>query len=183
MIALGGMDWKKAVIENVPWVFSGIGVALLGPLLALLRERSTNYPTIPPAMIKALTDGVWAGSLEDVYVHPNGEKVKETITLAIRKNIWSSSLVGSLTVNQYTGKTTEIVLENGIVRDRHVLFQFRNKDEVKRNLGVIFLRLSDLGTEILGFWTGWSPWGQCYACGKMELIREPKLRTHVSHKG
>ncbi len=141
------------------------------PLYAFLRERNA-FPKLEDHLLRALTDVAWRGQLEVVYredrlpIHAPG-----IMTLTLRKSPWSPMLTGSMHIERHDGTKADLVVEHGVMRDRHLLLHYRNQNSVVKHAGAICLTLSDLADTLTGYFSGWSPWSNTHTCGKMTLTK------------
>lgn len=147
---------------------------LVPPLISFLREM----PRQGKDGLHTLTKGEWKGYLKDVYRTDGIRRPeKEPLKITMEKPFFSSFMRGELFLRRYDGTTVDVILERGVLRHRCVMFHYRNRDNEVRQMGTITFFLSELGDQITGFHTGWSPFDKCYVVGTMMATKGASIAS------
>lgn len=118
--------------------------------------------------------GFWRGEGSDCYVEGDGNFLEFELQAQFREE--SKQIIGEAILSSTTDRNVALVLSGGFYDDYFLQFTYKSKDPIRKQLGVIVLRLSDLGDRLDGHYAGLSPIRGKFIMGRVTLRSDLRKR-------
>jgi hypothetical protein len=163
--------------DSVGTALIGAAGAVLGALISAtipkLNEwgvQGKRFSSVPKEIETSIVTGKWSGSGSDTWVEDkSGDLLRFDVqTIFKRKH---KKIIGDvrMTVPDTPTADTDLILEGGFYNDSYLQFAYRSTDPVRKQMGVVVLRLMPRGDSMEGHYAGFSPVRAAFVVGKVEL--------------
>lgn len=166
------LDW---LIENLGWIFLGVGVALAGRILAVAASRkaglSSGHRRAHRNDLALVLKGAWKGVAEEV--NTSGSPTTRYDVARKFTVIGASVEAQSTTRHNKAGKivTTRYKLVGKVTHGRFVHLDYHNTDPGETTFGSEIIHVSDDGERFDGWFVGLTPERSSIVTGRIIGIR------------
>ena len=155
-----------ALIGASGTVLGGVLGTTIPAVLKSKRDRD-RFTNVSHSRQSALV-GEWGGSGNDSYV----EGLGKLLAFTAQARFESKSKKLSAEVNLIApdpSQNAALRLEGGFYDDDYVQFSYRSKNPIRKQMGVVVLKLSETGDSLAGHYAGFSPLRGRFVVGEIHL--------------
>lgn len=169
------MDLVNWLIENLGWVILGVGLALVGGILAVATGRKSglgpDHGRAHEGDLAPVLKGAWTGVAEEVNASGNSTTRYEVARRF--KTTGASVEAQSTTRHNACGKiiTNKYKLVGKVTHGRFVQLDYHSIDPGEITFGSEILQVSDDGARFDGWFVGFTPDRACIITGRIIGVR------------